>query len=328
VQPRAWIRALSTIPRVDKPAWDALDPVARWLIAVRAAVLVMTLVSAVLAGLFAARAGRFDLPLWLLVTAGLLLAHATNNLVNDLTDHVRGVDRGDSFRARYGAQPLEHGLMTRDEMLRAIAATGAAALACGAVLVWLRGGATLGFFAAGVFFVLFYTWPLKPYGLGEVAVIVVWGPLMVGGGYAVVAGELSGAVMVASLPFSLGATTVIFGKHIDKLPQDRARGVRTLPVLLGERRARRGVVVMVIAQYALTAALVASGGLGWPVLAVALALPSAWRLVRVCAHPRPEEPPAELPRGIWPLWFVAFAFDHNRKFGALFVAGVALDLAI
>ena len=37
--------------------------------------------------------------------------------------------------------------------------------------------------AAGAFFVLFYTWPLKGLGLGEVAVLVVWGPLMIGGGW-------------------------------------------------------------------------------------------------------------------------------------------------
>ena len=30
---------------------------------------------------------------------------------------------------------------------------------------------------------LFYTWPLKYIGLGELAVILVWGPLMIGGGY-------------------------------------------------------------------------------------------------------------------------------------------------
>src|SRR2546430_10339218 len=33
---------------------------------------------------------------------------------------------------------------------------------------------------AGAVFVLFYTYPLKYIGLGEVAVILVWGPLMIG----------------------------------------------------------------------------------------------------------------------------------------------------
>jgi hypothetical protein len=36
--------------------------------------------------------------------------------------------------------------------------------------------------------------------------------------------------MAASLPFSLGATTEIFGKHIDELEQDRA--VLALDVVL------------------------------------------------------------------------------------------------
>jgi 1,4-dihydroxy-2-naphthoate octaprenyltransferase len=328
VTPRAWLNALRTIPRIGKSEWEEFDPVARWLIATRAAVLVLTLVSAIIAGLLAARAGRFHLGLWLLVTLGLLLAHATNNLVNDLTDHAKGVDQGDYFRAQYGPQPLEHGLMTRAQMLRMIVATGGAALACGVILVWLRGGATLAFFGAGVFFVLFYTWPLKYYGLGEVAVILVWGPLMVGGGYLVIAGELPAGVLVASLPFSLGATTVLFGKHIDKLAQDRAKGIRTLPVLLGEARARGGVIVMVLAQYAITVGLVATRRLGWPILAVAVALPSAWRLVTVCRRPRPESPPPQLPKGVWPLWFVAFAFDHNRKLGGLFVLGLAADVLL
>ena len=43
---------------------------------------------------------------------------------------------------------------------------------------------------------------------------------------------------MASLPYALLCTAVLMGKHIDKLPWDEAAGVRTLPVVLGERRAR------------------------------------------------------------------------------------------
>src|SRR5262249_15233460 len=81
-----WGKALRVIPRIDKSDWDALDPIARWLIATRSAVLVMTLISATIAGLLAARVGRFDAGLWAALTLGLVFAHATNNLVNDLTD--------------------------------------------------------------------------------------------------------------------------------------------------------------------------------------------------------------------------------------------------
>ena len=92
---------------------------------------------------------------------------------------------------------------------------------------------------AGAFFVLFYTWPLKYYGLGEPAVLLVWGPLMLGGTYYVVAGQWSWPVIWFSLLYALGPTSVLFGKHIDKIDLDEEKRVHTLPVLLGEARARR-----------------------------------------------------------------------------------------
>jgi len=321
-----WAKAINVIPRVSKEEWDALDVVSRWLIATRSAVLVMTFISAAIAGLLAARDGRFDLPLWLLVTVGLLFAHATNNLVNDITDHLKGVDKDNYFRTQYGPQPLEHGLMTRAQALTYTAVTGLVALAAGIILAGVRGEATLVLLAIGVFFVLFYTWPLKYIGMGEVAVIVVWGPLMVGGGYYVITGAMSWPVILASLPVALAATTVLFGKHIDKLDGDAAKGIRTMPVLLGERTARHVTIAMLTLQYALVAALVLSGYCSWLLLAVLAALPLYVRALRAYAHPRPTAPPPQYPAGIWPLWFSAFAFAHTRRFGGLFLLGLVADV--
>jgi 1,4-dihydroxy-2-naphthoate octaprenyltransferase len=152
-----WGKAVRVIPRVSKDEWDALDVVSRWLIATRSAVLVMTFNASAIAGLLALRDGRFHLLPWLMVTVGLLFAHATNNLINDLTDHLKGVDKDNYFRSQYGPQPLEHGLMTRGQLLTYIAVTGAIALAAGLYLVAVRGEATLALLAIGAFFVLFYT---------------------------------------------------------------------------------------------------------------------------------------------------------------------------
>ncbi len=328
MKPRMWLRAVSVIPRLDKDDWARLDPIARWLVAVRAAVLVMTVMSAGLSGLLALRDGCFDGLRFSLVMVGLVFAHATNNLVNDLTDHKTGIDRGDSFRARYGPQPLEHGLLTPAGMLRYIAVTGAVALACGVALVFIRGGATLWLFGIGIVFVLAYTWPLKHLGMGEPAVLLVWGPLMVGGGYYVIADALPGGIVLASLPFSMCATSVLFGKHIDKLDQDRRKGVRTLPVILGEARARAVARTLIMLPYVLVGLCVAWGHLGWPVLVVLGALPVAARVLPPFTSPRPSTPPATLPRGIWPLFFVALAFHHMRWFGGLFMLGVIVDVIL
>lgn len=324
-----WLRALTGIPRVDRETWDRLDLIARWLIATRAAVFIMTALACAIGGILAHRDGVFAGPPFVACMIGLVFAHATNNLLNDLTDHQRGVDRDNYYRSMYGPQPLEHGLMTRPQVIRWIAATGAIALAAGAYLVFETGGATLSLLAAGAFFVLFYTWPLKYVGLGEPSVIVVWGPLMVGGTYYVVSGGIwSWEVAVISLVYALGPTSVLFGKHTDKLEQDRAKGIRTLPVILGESLSRRVTIVLWVAQLLLVAHLLAAGALGWPLLVVFAALPSLARVAAVFQRPRPAERPDDFPRSAWPLYLSAHAFVYNRRFGLLFLLGLVIDVVL
>jgi 1,4-dihydroxy-2-naphthoate octaprenyltransferase len=323
-----WGKALRVIPRLSKDEWRALDLISKWLVATRAAVLIITFISAAIAGILALRAGKFDLTLWLLLTVGLLMAHATNNLLNDLTDHIKGVDKDNYFRAQYGPQPLEHGLLDMRQVLLYAAVTGLIAVLAGGYLVYLRGTLGLILLGLGAFFVLFYTWPLKYIGLGEPAVLVVWGPLMIGGGYFVITGDWDWNVVIASLPYALGATTVIFGKHIDKFAADKAKGIHTLPVLLGERNARYTAIGMMALQYILTISLVAIGYFTPALLLVLLALTAVPLVFGIYSKPKPEQRPDEYPADTWPLWFVAFAFLHNRRFGLLFLLGLIADLAV
>jgi 1,4-dihydroxy-2-naphthoate octaprenyltransferase len=292
----------------------------------------MTFISAALAGILAFQNGRFDLGRWLLVALGLILAHATNNLLNDYTDFIRGVDQDNYYRAQYGPQPLVHGLMTKPELLRYAAVTGLIALAAGLGLTYLQGGATLILVAAGAFFVLFYTWPLKYIALGELAVLIVWGPLMIGGGYYVIAGNWSWNVVLASLPYALGVTGVILGKHIDKYEMDKERRIFTLPVVMGERWARYSLVGMLALQYILVGYLVLTGFFTPVMLVVLLALPAFVRILPIIRAPRPAEKPAGYPPegtpDVWPNWFVAAAFYHNRTFGIWFLLGLIVNAAV
>lgn len=324
-----WRKALQVIPRISKEEWDHLDIISKWLISSRAAVLIMTFLSAAIAGIFALQAGKFDLGLWLLLALGLILAHATNNLFNDYTDYVRGVDKGNYYRAQYGPQPLEHGLLTKRQLLTYALVTGLLALLAGAVLVYVRGSLALLLLGLGAFFVLFYTFPLKYIALGELAVLIVWGPLMIGGGYYVVTGEWSWTVVMASLPYALGVTTVIFGKHIDKYEDDKARGIHTLPVLLGEKASRYVAIAMTVLQYLMVAYLVIVGFFTPVLLVVFLALPAFLRMfLPMYRQPKPTERPADYPGDSWPLWFVGASFLHNRRFGLLFLLGLILDTVL
>jgi 1,4-dihydroxy-2-naphthoate octaprenyltransferase len=324
-----WRKALQVIPRISKDEWNQLDVISKWLISTRAAVLIMTFISAAVAGILAYQHAMFNLGMWLLMTIGLIMAHATNNLLNDYTDYVRGVDHDNYFRAQYGPQPLEHGLMTKRQLLTYAAVTGLIALACGAALIYLRGGLTLLLLGLGAFFVLFYTYPLKYFAMGEIAVLIVWGPLMIAGGYYVVTGVWDWNVVLASLPYALGVTTVIFGKHIDKFKSDKEKHIYTLPVLLGERLARQFVIGMTVLQYLLVIYLVITGFFSPVLLIVLLALPTFLRYFwPIYRQEKPESRPEDYPEDAWPLWFVAFAFGHNRRFGLLYLLGLIIEAVL
>ena len=321
-----WRKALNVIPEVSKSEWDGLDVISKWLISTRAAVLVMTFISAALAGLFAWRDGEFSFLPWLALALGLILAHASNNIFNDYTDFVRGVDKDNYYRNIYGAQPIASGLMTRRQHLTYFAVTALIALLFGLYLAFYTGFSptTWILIALGAFFLLFYTRPLKGLALGEIAVLIVWGPLMIGGGYYVLTQQWNWNVVIASLPYVLGVTTVIFGKHIDKLDMDKAKGIHTLPVVLGEKISRYAVLVMMIAPYLFTVYLIAVKFFTPVMLIVFLALPTFLQIYPRFLQPKPSKRP-EGQIG-WPLYFVGYAFVNNRKFGSLFMFGLLIDV--
>ena len=204
----------------------------------------------------------------------------------------------------------------------------AAATAIGVYLTMVSGPEVLIFALGGAFVLLFYSGgpiPLKYFGLGEIAVFIVWGPLMIGGAYYVMAEELPWWVILASVPYGLGVTTVLFGKHLDKLTFDKEKGIRTLPIVLGEKLSRWVTIMLSVGMYGATAALAMWQEM-WALVLVVGALPLMALVWRFYTKPKPAEKPAGY-RG-WPLWFVAVAFIHNRRFGLLFVTGLALQLGL
>jgi 1,4-dihydroxy-2-naphthoate octaprenyltransferase len=163
---------------------------------------------------------------------------------------------------------------------------------------------------------------LKELGLGEVAAFAVWGPLMIGGGYYVITGRLSGDVFLDSVPYGLGVASILIGKHIDQRAFDTSQEQRTLPVLLGERNARLLNRLVLVAMYAVTAVAVAVGAMTPFAAVVVVAGPRALRALRVMSDPAPDAPPPGYVG--WPLWYHRVCLVHNRAFGWLLLAGLAI----
>ena len=330
---RTWYSILNGTYDMHTEPVEGLDAVSRWLVATRSVVFVMTANSVIIGGLLYVLSSGFSagfvLP-FALVMLGLVLAHAASNLFNDYWDAKHGIDTSEGyFRPAYMPHPSLSGMMTARGLfsLGLVHLLGMAAIA--AYFVELRGPIVVVFAGLGALFLTTYAGgplPLKRIGLGEPAVFVVWGPLMVGGTFFVLSGSLPLWVMVASIPYAVSVTTVLFGKHIDKIEYDTKLGVKTVPVLLGEAATKTVLKALVVIAYAAVVGLVAARFLPvWSLLSL-LALPRAASLFRTLSEPRPKEaPPGAI---MWPIWYLGFVFNHNRRFGALYVSGLILSVLL
>jgi 1,4-dihydroxy-2-naphthoate octaprenyltransferase len=316
----AWKYAFLT---TNPPAEGVIDNVTRWLVVTRAGVLPMTLTSGLIAVLLAADTTGVD---WLNVTLaviGIVVAHLANNLMNDLADTQVGNDTADYPRALYAPHPILSGLVTKRQMIVGVLACQVIDLAILLTLVARRDWWVAAFALGGLFLSYAYTAPplrLKKIGLGELDVLLTWGPLMVGGVYYAGTGHLPWQVIAAATVYALLPTTVLMGKHIDKLPYDARSGTRTFPVLIGEAAALRLTEGMMIAYYLGVILLVALGALPWPALATLLAVPLLVKSVRAFRQPKPTDPPPGNP--VWPLWWAPIAFLHTRRAGGLLILGL------
>ena len=323
-----WRKALWELIKMDdKKEWEGLDVISKWLIATRSAVTTVTLYSAVIAGLLAWRDGVFSWWPWLITALGLFIAHGTNNLLNDYTDYSRGVDKDNYFRTQYGVHPLVQGFWTKSQQIQWFVVSGVIATVAGIYAVFYTqfNPTVIGLFVLGALILLFYTWPLKYWALGELAIFLIWGPIMIAGVYLVLSGHWDWNVALAGVPFGLSVSSINFSKHIDKMNDDKKKGVGTFPVRVGQTFARVTNIIMFVLIYGILVYLVVDGYFSTFIFLPFFALRRAFFAVAVLAKPRPDGPPEGF-EAFWPTWFSGFSFYHNRLFGGLFILGVALDV--
>ncbi len=327
-----WQKTFTQLLKMDsKKEWDELDILSKWFVATRSAVGRITLYSGLIGGLYAWQylhpAGKpFDFLMWIIMVLGLFIAHGTNNLINDYTDFSRGIDKDNYFRTQYGVHPLAQGFWDKSTHLTWFAISGTLAALSGVYALFHTGfnPVVLWLFGIGAFILLFYTYPLKYFAVGELSIFLIWGPMMIGGVYFVLTGQWSWEVILASIPIGATVVTINLGKHTDKAREDKVKGVYTLPVVVGEPAARFITMSCIAAAYLITLYLVFVSRFFTPVmLLVFLAYKPALAALKRFSNPRPTEPPPGYP--IWPRWFSTVCFVHNIAFSNYFVIGLILD---
>jgi 1,4-dihydroxy-2-naphthoate octaprenyltransferase len=282
-QSRRYFDALSA--ERGTPVRPRLSP--GWLIlrATRLPFLSATIIPVVLGITIAAAHGAFDLATAVLTVIGASFAQLGLNVANDVFDSMQGADDANVTPTRYsgGSRVIQYGLVSFRGMAATAAAFYLAAALTGIVLLWLRGSvALLAIGVVGLVVSLAYTAPplkLVYRGLGEVAVAVGFGPLMLLGAYVVqTGGALSWEPVVVSIPIALLVALILYVNEIPDRRGDAYAGKRTLPVRLSRDAVIRGYDAAVVIAYAVLVGGVLAGILPIPALLALLTVPLARRV--------------------------------------------------
>ena len=232
----------------------------------------------------AASHGAFTWWTALLTIIGGSLAHLAINVSNDVFDTLSGADDANTTPTMYsgGSRVAVYDLLT----VRGLAAISlglfGAAAAIGLVLVAVTQSMTLLWIGvAGILVGLAYTAPplkLVYRGLGEIAVALGFGPIMVLGAYVVQTGELAWEPFSLSLVPGILIALILYVNEIPDRRSDAEAGKRTLPVRLSPAAVRAGYLVGAIVAFAIVVAGVVGGLFPWPTLVALAAVPIALRV--------------------------------------------------
>jgi 1,4-dihydroxy-2-naphthoate polyprenyltransferase len=245
-----------------------------------------TFVPVLLGIAIAARHGAFDWWLALVTLVGASLAHLGINVSNDIFDTLSGADEANANPTQFsgGSRVLIYDLVTLRQLVALAVGLLGAAAAIGLYLVWTTGSQTLLLIGiAGIALGIAYTAPplkLVYRGLGEIAVALGFGPVMLLGAYVVQARSLSLEALVASIPVAILVALILYVNEIPDRSGDAAADKRTLPVRLSAEVVTNLYLVGAVTAFGVIAAGVVVGLLPpFTLLALATA-PLALRVYR------------------------------------------------
>lgn len=215
-----------------------------WLMELRAEFLTASVTPVLLAAALARHeTGGIDPALFVLTLAGAVFLHLGTNTANDYFDHRSGNDEANVWYVRPftgGSRLIQEGLISPRTVLVTSLSFFAAGLAIGIALAIIRGPLILLLGIVGAVSGYFYVAPplrLAHRGLGEIAVGLNFGLLIVMGAYYVQTGSITSECIVASLPLTCLIAAVVIINEFQDSAADGSVGKRTLVVRLGTRRA-------------------------------------------------------------------------------------------
>ncbi len=211
---------------------------------------------------------------------GAVLIQIGTNFANDYLDYKKGTDTGE----RLGPlRVTQAGLVPPATMKKATTLIFTLAFLVGLYLVWRGGWPIVIIGLLSITFGILYTggpFPLGYNGLGEIFVVIFFGPVAVAGTYYVQALGINSEVVLAGFAPGLYSVALLTVNNLRDLESDRRTGKKTLPVRFGRTFARLEYLLSLLIAGIIPIILVIFSGRHVYALFTLLVIPAAWPTIR------------------------------------------------
>lgn len=264
------------------------SPLKIWLTAIRPKTLWAAFAPVLIGGAMAVDAGVFHAGAALLALIGAVCIQIGTNFYNDFADYEKGADTDD----RKGpTRVTQAGWVSPQTMKYATFLVFGLAVLAGVYLMW-RGG--LPIVIIGVLSIIsgvMYTagkYSLAYIGLGDIFVLIFFGPVAVGGTYYVQALDINSTVLIAGLAPGLLAVAILLVNNIRDREEDRLAGKKTIVVRFGHSFGLICYAFSILSAALIPLALYLMNGANvWSLCAMVILIPG-WMNLKKIIHTPPS----------------------------------------
>jgi 1,4-dihydroxy-2-naphthoate octaprenyltransferase len=263
---------------------------------------------------------------FILCIIGAVLVHVGTNIINDIYDYEKGIDKEDQELGipHGGSMVISMGLVSMKEMKRAAVISLVIAFLIGIYLFTQAGMWILYLSLFGLLSAIFYTAKpiaLKYKALGDIQVILSFGVGMTLGAYIVQTKEFSWLPVIFSIPLGMLIDAILHSNNIRDINFDGKFGVKTLPILIGEKLSIKFYYFLILGAYLSVFIFAAMGLLPWFALLSLITLPLALKLVKMS-----ESFPADgLARFEYGTKHIMMTAQLNMVFGLTLIVGLLIS---
>ena len=202
-----------------------------------------------------------------LAIVGIVFFHASGNMMSDIRDFKKGVDKG------LNHMPLVNGSFTTKEYVGLSSALFVIGCLIGFYIMSRCGWPLLYAAVYGAFFTLTYA-TFKYFALGDLVIFLSYAVIPILGTTYATLSEYYYPALVLALPIGLITVAILHVNNTRDIKSDREAGIRTIAMLIGRNASLK------LLPFLLILATVCCGWLPWYSLVTFLALPKAWQCAR------------------------------------------------